>query len=353
MLDIEMLPAREGDCLWLRYGDKKGTRQILIDGGRAATAKILKKRFAALPPSEREFELLIITHVDRDHIEGVLKIIEDPRLGVTFKDIWFNGYHHLYNASIQAMGPTQGERLSRALVKQRLPWNKALQGNAVSLRGTQIRKIKVAGGLVLSLLSPDSQKLSDLIPVWKKECRKAGLMAGAKAKPAEMRSRIESLGAPDVEKLALRKFESDPGAPNGSSIAVLAQYKGKSVLLGADAHVDLLIKSIKKLKGSKKRLQADAFKLAHHGSDRNVSKELLELLKCRHYLVSTNGSYFEHPSMTAIARVVKFGGKGLTLHFNYQSAFNKMWSAPKLRNRYGYRVQYPDKSINGTLKVSF
>jgi glyoxylase-like metal-dependent hydrolase (beta-lactamase superfamily II) len=81
MFDVEMLPAREGDCLWLRYGDSKNIKQILIDGGRAATAKALKKRFAALPPKERVFELLIITHVDRDHIEGVLKIIEDLQSG--------------------------------------------------------------------------------------------------------------------------------------------------------------------------------------------------------------------------------------------------------------------------------
>jgi beta-lactamase superfamily II metal-dependent hydrolase len=352
MFDIEMLPAREGDCLWLRYGDKKRIRQILIDGGRAATAKILKKRFAALPAKEREFELLIISHVDRDHIEGILKIIEDPKLGVKFKDIWFNGYHHLRDAKIETFGPAQGERLSRALVKRRLPWNKKMQGRAMRVRGIRIRKMRIAGGLTLSLLSPDAQKLTDLIPEWKKECRKAGLVAGATARASEKKSRFEVFGAPNVEKLALSKFEKDPGAPNGSSIAVLAQYRGKSVLLAADAHVDRLIKSLNALKGRSRRLRIDAFKLAHHGSDRNVSKELLDLVKCRHYLVSTNGSYFEHPAMIAIARVVKFAGRGSTLHFNYHSSFNKMWGAPGLRNRYGYQVQYPDKSANGTLKVS-
>jgi beta-lactamase superfamily II metal-dependent hydrolase len=352
MFEIEMLPAREGDCLWLRYGDSKNIKQILIDGGRAATAKIVKKRLAALPLKAREFELLIITHVDRDHIEGILNIIEDPRSGVKFKDIWFNGYHHLHDGKIETFGPAQGERLSRALIKKRLPWNKRLRGNAVCVRGNRIPKIRIAGGLTLSLLSPDAQKLKDLIPEWEKECKKAGLMAGAKGRASESKSRFEILGTPDIETLARSPFEKDPKAPNGSSIAVLAQYKGKSVLLAADAHVDRLLESLNILKGSARRLRIDAFKVPHHGSHRNASKELLELLKCRHYLVSTNGSYFEHPSMTAIARVVKFGGKGLTLHFNYRSNFNKMWAADGLRSRYGYKVRYPDKSVNGTLKLS-
>src|ERR1700735_2728750 len=179
MFEIEMLPAREGDCLWLRYGDSKNIKQILIDGGRAATAKIVKKRLAALPLKAREFELLIITHVDRDHIEGILNIIEDPRSGVKFKDIWFNGYHHLHDGKIETFGPAQGERLSRALIKKRLPWNKRLRGNAVRVRGNRIPKIRIAGGLTLSLLSPDAQKLKDLIPEWEKESKQAGLMGVA------------------------------------------------------------------------------------------------------------------------------------------------------------------------------
>ena len=95
MFEIEMLPAREGDCLWIRYGTAKKQYQILIDGGRAATAKELKARFAALPAAQKTFELLIITHIDRDHIEGVLGLLEDPHLSLRFKDVWFNGFDHI------------------------------------------------------------------------------------------------------------------------------------------------------------------------------------------------------------------------------------------------------------------
>src|SRR5688572_23271608 len=67
MFEVEMLPAREGDSLWLRYGSKTAPKQILVDAGRAATYKDLRERFLALPKGRRTFELFVITHVDRDH----------------------------------------------------------------------------------------------------------------------------------------------------------------------------------------------------------------------------------------------------------------------------------------------
>lgn len=91
-----MLPAREGDCLWIEYGDEKRPRRVLIDGGRQSTYAILRQRFAVLPAEQSEFELLILSHVDADHIEGFLKLVADPELPVRFKDVWFNGRYHLY-----------------------------------------------------------------------------------------------------------------------------------------------------------------------------------------------------------------------------------------------------------------
>lgn len=346
-----MLPAREGDCLWLRYGSPKKPRQVLIDGGRAATTRYLKARFAALPAGERDFELLIITHVDRDHIEGILKLLEEREPPVSFRDVWFNGFHHLQNATQEEFGAVQGERLSRILRRQ-FAWNRALRGGPICIGTKGVKKIRLPGGLRLTLLSPDRTKLANMIPIWRQECRKAGLIAGAAARASEPRSRFEAFGVIDVGRLAMSRFESDPGAPNGSSIAVLAEYRGKRALLAGDAHVDRLMASIRQLKGSSKRLRIDAVKLAHHGSERNVSAELVKMIHCRHYLISTNGAYFRHPAAAAIARVVAFAGANLTLHFNYRSTFTLAWNAKHLKDRYEYAVEYPSAARNGALKVS-
>jgi hypothetical protein len=64
----------------------------------------------------------------------------------------------LHDAKIESFGPAQGERLSRALVKRRLPWNQKMQGRAG----------RCACAAIGSLLSPDAQKIEDLIPEWKK-----------------------------------------------------------------------------------------------------------------------------------------------------------------------------------------
>jgi len=347
MFEIEMLPAREGDCLWIRYGDAKKPKQLLIDGGRKATAKELLTRFKALPAGQRTFELLIVSHIDRDHIEGVLELLKDKT--VKFKDIWFNAYFHLLN--VEKFGAAQGEALSDALIDGNLPWNVKFKGKAVCLPAKGLKRIPLDGGMSLTLLSPDRDKLKKLAPKWLKECEDAGLIACVKPVRRELPG-IESFGGIDIETLAKGVFESDAAEPNGSSIAVLLEYKKKKALLAADAHPDRLVASIKTLKKNAKRLKLDAFKIAHHGSEGNVSKELLELVDCRRYLISTNGSYFKHPKAAAMARIVKFGGENSTLYFNYKNDLTKIWNSDTYKNRYKYAVVFPEKKKNGSLLVA-
>ncbi|MGA9994551.1 MAG: hypothetical protein WBP93_04005 [Pyrinomonadaceae bacterium] len=354
MFEIEMLPAREGDCLWIRYGDPRKPRQILIDGGRAATAKELKDRLTNLPPGQKIFELLIITHVDRDHIEGVLGLLEDSELSLRFNDIWFNGYDHLLSVPVETWGAVQGERLTQALIDRGLPWNRKWRRKAVCLPKTGLKSLKLAGGMALTLFSPDRQKLDKLIPVWEKECKVAGLMPGLDAEaPKTLKAKgWEAFGGIDIEQLAASPFKPDTGEPNGSSIAVLLQYAGKKALLTGDAHADRIVESIKTFKRKAKRLKLHALKVAHHGSEHNISCELMELLDCNRYLVSTNGSYFKHPTPEAIARIVKFSGRNTTVFFNYQSKYTKVWNRAAWKAKYGYEVVYPDSKHNGSLTVS-
>jgi hypothetical protein len=58
---IEMMPAREGDCLLVTYGNERETRRILIDGGRSATWQDVRARLQAVAQDPNELELLIIT----------------------------------------------------------------------------------------------------------------------------------------------------------------------------------------------------------------------------------------------------------------------------------------------------
>jgi len=342
---VEMLPARQGDCLWIEWGDARRPNRALIDAGTPGTYARIRKRLRALPAAERAFELLIVTHIDNDHIGGALKLLGDPESGVSFGNVWFNGWRHLPGSGFEEFGPVQGEKLTTQLEKPDAHWNLSFGGRAVSLDNVgSLRPPPLAGGLQLTLLCPGAAQLAALRPVWEEECRKAGLNP-ARRRPAPPRplAGFEAFGPPNVEALAAAPFEEDGSQANGSSIAVLAEFDGRRILLAGDAHPGVLLDGIERFLASRgeERLRLDAFKLPHHGSKANVSRELLAKVECRRYLFSTDGTQFKHPDREAVARVIKFGGPQPELLFNYQTQFSAIWENRSLKRRYGYSVVFP------------
>lgn len=354
MFRIQMFPAREGDCLILTYGQPNALRRIMIDGGRKTTYANLRAHFVNLPQNQRAFELLIISHIDRDHLEGILELFKDQDLPVTFKEVWFNAYHHLNDGNFEDFSPVQGENLSAELVQrvqtQQCEWNASFgpgYQKAVALPSDDtLLDIDMGDGMTLTLLSPSREKMEDLIPTWETECKAAGMVAGAAAQNP-LPEGFEDFMAIDIDALAEESFEEDPSKPNGSSIAVLAQYNGKSALFSGDAHADLLEASISQLHDVGNPLEIDVFKLSHHGSRRNVSKSLLQGIRCKHYLVSTNGSYFDHPDPVAMSRLIKYGGPDKHIWFNYSSDETKTWDVTSWKQDYDYELHYPADNADG------
>jgi hypothetical protein len=344
---LEMLPAREGDCLLLSYEDTDAGRHrhVLIDAGRAGTWPALEERLGRIPDDERELELLVISHVDRDHIEGVLKMLADDGCPVTFKDIWFNGYRHL--AEDESFGPVQGEKLT-TLLDAGLPWNVAFAKKAVCIPASgELPVVELPGGLRLTVVSPDRTKLSELIPEWEEKCAEAGLDPTKEA--PEGIPGDEPFGAINVDNEADTDYDHDDGSPNGSSIGLLAEYDGRKVLLAADAHIDRMSDALTKL-GNGAPLELSAWKIAHHGSAGNTSRELLELVKCERYLVSTSGAHFKHPHRIAIARLLKYGG-AKEIVFNYRSNYSRVWDDADLKDEWKYEASYCKDGEDGTVVV--
>jgi glyoxylase-like metal-dependent hydrolase (beta-lactamase superfamily II) len=123
-----MLPGEDGDCLLLEYGNDAFTRRVLIDGGRAGTYPLIKPTLARLGG---DLDVLVVTHVDQDHILGVLALLEDSSRPVQFGDVWFNGFNELLDT--EGFGPVDGERLTTELVNQAIPWNVAFGQRSVEL----------------------------------------------------------------------------------------------------------------------------------------------------------------------------------------------------------------------------
>ena len=338
MYRIQMLPAHFGDSLLVEYGpdDAAKPKRILIDAGTAESYPAVKKVLEAIPKNERVFELLVITHIDIDHIGGILPLLDDaPSLGLKFKEIWFNGYEHLTDL----LGPKQGEQLSARIMSGGYKWNAKFDGRAVVVPDEGPLPVKTFAGMKLTLLSPMRAQLLKLEKEWNKIIRAAGLVpgSGAKMTPEEI---DDLLGEPaiDIAKLAASKFKSDTSAPNGSSIAFVGTYDGKSVLFGADAFPAVLAQNLARMSEAERK-KISIFKLPHHGSRNNVNTELLAALNCDTYLVSSNGQRYSHPNREAIARLIARGGKP-RIHFNYKTQFNECWDDKELKKAHGYSVKY-------------
>lgn len=344
-----MLPSAHGDGLLIEYGEAAKPSRVLIDGGTKLAYKTLKARIERLDPVDRRFELLVITHIDADHIGGIVKMLEKNELGAHFDEVWFNGFPHLDAADTQPasdvefFGALQGERLSTRLLELKIPWNAKFSRGAVRVRDDgALPSVSLDGGLKLTVLGPTSDKLLNLKPVWEKECTKAGLDPLIQLPPVVDDAGVEPMGIPDVEALASTPFDEDRAPANGSSISLLAEFDSKHLLLGADADPATLELAIDRLVGPGKRISLTAFKLPHHASKHNVSVELLKRVRCEKYLVSTNGAQFKHPDREAIARVIKHGGASPVIYFNYNTTFNAVWEAPTLKNDFDYEAVFAE-----------
>jgi hypothetical protein len=210
----------------------------------------------------------------------------------------------------------------------------------------------------LTLLSPTIEQLVKLRPKWNTEVRRAGLEPGVAKEALKRLARRRSLqpdalgeAHPNVQVLAATKFGPDTAEANGSSIAVLAEFESKSCLLTGDAFAPVLVDVIERLLTERQRdyLALDACKLPHHGSQANLSKELLNLLRCQRYLVSTNGKIFHHPDAESIASVILYGGAKPSLYFNYRTEDNAIWDDARLLRQREYSVTYPKEGCQGLL----
>lgn len=337
MIRVELLPASRGDCILIEYGkDENSLHRILIDGGTKGTYKHLKQRILQIPKEQRVFDLLVITHIDADHIAGILELLKKDELNITFKDIWFNGLKHLSKSKPRGVG--QGDLLSKYLSKKSLPWNRLFRGKAVRVRGRKFKPIILDGGMEIRVLSPTKKALEKLFPKWQKELKK--LQERLKSTPSQA-AKPRSSQKIDIEALADTPYEPDNSITNQSSIAFIATYEGKNMLFGADATQEVLLNSIKKYCPKCQALYLDLFKVPHHGSQNNISKELLDRIKCGKYLISTNGTIYNHPDLSAVAKIIKFGGYKSDIYFNYKSKQTKVWAKRSLQKRYNYKAHYP------------
>ena len=355
-LSLTLLPAGQGDSILIEYGPPVAPRRVLVDGGPARSYGRISEKLAAIEPPLRHLDLLVMTHVDADHIEGVIKLVNDADLALEIAEVWFNGYQQL--PPDDELGPAQGEILSALLERRGIPHNRAFSCAAVERqRGGPLPRVEMPGGLTLTVLAPDDITLRALRQVWEKECRAAGIAPGSTPDALELLAASRRLspedsylGGIDVDALAAQpEGDEDGSVTNASSIVLLAEFGGRSVLLAGDSTPAVLAAGVERLLAERNLpvLDVAAFKLPHHGSRYNVTRDVLELVRSPIYLVSTDSKYFRHPDAAAIARVITHGPTGSRIVFNYRTDITGVWSDPFLMARHSYLAEYPGSAAEG------
>lgn len=346
--DLHFLPASYGDSILIHYGDQEEQYCMLIDGGTGGTRTAIKEKMEELA-TNHHLELLVVTHIDRDHIEGVLNMLRRKDLELTVSDCWFNGWPHLPgNDRYETFGAVQGEFLTAEITGREWPWNRHFNGAAVVIpEEGDLPVIKLKGGMRLTLLSPNNGLLLKLKDKWEDEVREANLEPGFGMEEPVSPTTKEVMGGdqPDIEELIKERFEEDDAPANGSSIAFIAEFEGKRVLFAADSFPSIILAGLNRLYPG--NAPFDLVKLSHHGSAKNTSPALIEKLDCNRFVISTNGSLYGHPDQVTIARLIHAKGPGAELIFNYRSPFNKCWAVQSLQDWHGYTARYPEGDEGG------
>lgn len=342
---IEAMPAKQGDALLVEWGTSRVTHRMLIDAGTAAAYRSgIRDRLMALPVKKgvRPIDLLVITHIDNDHIEGVIELLLDDDLALRPADIWFNGWKHIRGPRM--LGAKEGEWLGALMMLQDRPWNRAFNGRVVRTGRGRLPRRDV-GGMEIVLLSPGEKQIEALRDKW------ADVITDAGGTPGDFEAAIGALrkkgklGAGPM----LGRAGRDRSEANGSSIAFLCRYAGRTALLSGDAFHSVLADGLTRFGREEKSVgpvPVDLYKVSHHGSFNNVNAALLDALDCPRYLISTNGDQHEHPDRLAVDLIIdsRVGSDGppTELVFNYRTKFTRAFSAKRDQRDRSYVAQYPE-----------
>lgn len=352
MLRLQMLPAAYGDALLLEWGTAPKLHRMLIDGGPLGTYRTVHDRIAEFGESPH-LDVLVVTHIDGDHLEGVIRLMQDrAAMKLTIGDVWFNGWPQIEDAQSDVQGRDQAEMMGALLARDHLPWNAAFNKKVIQLPHEGAPPVVDSlGGATVTVLGPGPDQVKALRKKW------LSVLKDVYPEPGQVEQALARLGErrslAGIEDLLGSNVVADNSVANGSSICMLFEYDDRSLLLTGDSHGDVLTAGLARLLADRgqSRLRVDAVKLPHHCSKANVTEEFLSLLDCNRYLVSTNGARYRHPDAEAVQRVLTQPHRADTvmLAFNYRSATTAGWGDLARQRRFRYVATFPEDANAGAV----
>ena len=336
-----------GDCCVIRLVKENGEQYaIMVDCGKFTPA--VKSYVEEVLHSH--INLLIATHIDGDHICGIAQMLKKCS-NLQIDHIWYNCYGRERNDE-GTVDLTEEQKEILQWVKNALPAEfdainykkdiSAEQGK--TLAGEILKKetwrnvwnteyitdetpdYELEGGFgKIMLLGPPREALDEIekrfkdafnkyfMQVWNDSIKDSEslqelLIRLADAYKEKFKKKQISATAPkklDAEYVkTMAEIEgNDTSDTNSSSIAFMLECGEHKVAMLGDAFADTLEKAIKqKYGGERKPLDCDAIKVAHHGSNGNTSKTLLEQINSNKFFIP-GGRKDEYPTWGTIGRI--------------------------------------------------
>ena len=381
-INVLSFKAENGDAFLIKFDNGQN---ILIDMGMPKTYENeIRQELIELKEAEQKIDLLIISHIDEDHIGGAIKFLEENKNNeiIEISEIWHNSYKHLQfeNAKVlevkedtlsilksiikqnqttnqlngvQNISCKQGSSLSSLIYKYNYSWNTTFANSAIFIEN---KSEVIIGDLKFIFLSPTQEKLKKLSKKWLQELSKKKysfeisdeevfddafefymkFLHDTDIKISSISSK-KSLNFEELSEIE----EKDNSVTNGSSLAFIIEYKDKKLLFLGDSHEDIIFESLVKLKDKDYDLKFDLMKVSHHGSNKNISNRLINLITCNKFLFSTDGLSHKHPNLEAIAKIVANNIESKKeLFFNYELDIFEKLDDKELKNEYNYEIKY-------------
>lgn len=311
--EFAILPAFHGDCILIKtYDINNDEFIILIDGGTAQTFKYTLK--AELKDVNR-INLLVLTHIDSDHITGLISLFKSSLIdNIVIDEIWMNHPEIVEINNDELISTKQGDSLKELLFLKK--------PDAKLIEITTLDKSIIKSGIEFVILSPTPQIKEELYIQWQ-----SSKLQKTNNDNVNISSQKEvySNSLEDLSKIPLsldKNINND--IFNSSSISFVLKCLDVSILLLADSRPEIIAESLRlNCFSESKPLEVDYVKISHHGSLNNTSQELLGLIQSNNFIISTNGGTADHkhPSRETIARIVYNSQRKdevLNIYFNYK-----------------------------------
>lgn len=355
MIEIKSYPAKNGDAFLVKASATPFS--MLIDGGYAETFhRHIKPDLENLAAIGYMLDVVVATHVDADHISGLLSffhlngpaqapviipirevlhnslrsLIAPTQCQAAIRhddlallhDIRLRGYPQPEAANNQEheISARQGISLAQFLRNGGYQWNTHV--GTIPIGGDGLVDLRLAEGKI-TILGPNQDRLDALKKWWTSEIRRLGFIGSLE----NLDDAFEFLCSHEVADPGAQMLSSsgadlatahvpDNSVTNGSSISFVLEIEGRRLLFLGDSWADDTTAAL----AANGPTVFDAVKIAHHGSARNTSVELLKLVDSPHFFISTNGERHNHPDFAVLKAIVdRPAAFRRTLHFNYST----------------------------------